>query len=490
MPNRQNMIFYPIGEAGETVRPTKTDSTKPKKRKKPPRAELSEIRFADEFHEKWNGGDQFRWRCENADWRSGRFWNSNVGWVGGDVTINFARDRMANIIEVLCALEPIEEDRKRSVARWCSNNRIAGALTLAASKVGVIAPTELWDADPEVIGLRDATKINLRHGARQPQVPDDLIARALPVLPDPDCPTPALDPVLDHMSGGEPELRTFYQIALGMSMYGHNEAEKAFFWYGAGASGKSTLMSAVLAALGPYGARLNRETLEGETGQHLTFVAQLTGARIAVVAEMEGEDLRTGRFKALVGGDEMMVNRMRQDPVPFRCVATIHAMANPDCLPSLRQIDESIRRRIVIVPAGESVPKADRDPQVKRQMTTEELPGIAQWLLDGAKAYHEHGLTIPARVQEATDMFFIEASPVGRWIKERCEIGPYRAAASHLFIDFSAWYRQMGFRRAPLSMQAWGRALSTMGYERKKSNGKFHREGLRLQTGVETGRAA
>ena len=46
----------------------------------------------------------------------------------------------------------------------------------------------------------------------------------------------------------------------------------------------------------------------------MTFLASLIGCRVAVVSEMEGEDLKTGRFKALVGGDEMMVNRMRQDP--------------------------------------------------------------------------------------------------------------------------------------------------------------------------------
>ena len=323
-------------------------------------------------------------------------------------------------------------------------------------------------------------KVNLRLGSRTAQLRDDLINKSIAAAPDPECPTPALDRVLDRMCGGDRALRDFFQLALGYSLFGHNAEERAFFWHGEGASGKSTLLSAVLAALGDYGARLNRETLEGDKAQHMTFLASLIGCRVAVVSEMEGEDLKTSRFKALVGGDEMMVNRMRQDPVPFRCVATIHAMANPGCLPSLRQVDESIRRRILIVPAGVSVPEGERDPAIKKDMLGDELPGVVHWLVEGAMRYAKDGFTIPTAVREATDRYFAAASPVGRWVGERCEVGPYRAAASDLYLDFAQWFHAMGFHRSAPTMQAWGRTLTGLGYDKAKSHGTVMRDGLRL----------
>ena len=459
------------------------------------RAELSETRFAYEFYDYWThrGFGPFNWRCETSDWRTGRFWfdlqgpGHGVGWVDGDEAIAHMRAHMVALIESLCAEEPGEEIRKRSCAKWCAANRVSGALTIANSLPGIITRPDRWDANPDTLGAPDLGTARLRLGDVTTQNRDELISKCLAVRPDPDCPTPALDCVLDHMSGGNRALRDFYQLALGMSLYGHNAEERAFFWHGEGASGKSTLLSAVLAALGGYGARLNRETLEGERSQHLTFLASLIGARIAVVAELEGEDLKTGRFKALVGGDEMMVNRMRRDPVTFRCVATIHAMANPDCLPQLRVVDESIRRRIVVIPAGASVPAAERDPDIKRRMMGEELPGIMQWLIDGAKRYAVNGFAMPEAVTDATSRFFAEASPIGRWIGERCETGPHRTPATDLYLDFNAWYREMGFRRTRPSMTAWGRTLTGLGYDKVKSHGAIMRDGLRLRYQPEPG---
>lgn len=478
---------------GPKIAEAKT-ANKPKP-KPGPRAELSETKFAYEFFHVWTHGGfgPYNWRVETADWRSGRFWfdlpgaGHGTGWVGGDLAIAHARAYMAASIQSLCADEPSEELRKRAYAKWCSANRISGALTIAASLPGAITPPHEWNANPNTLGAPDMGKIDLRLGVLQVQLRDDLICKSVAVAPDAECPTPALHRVLDHMCGGDKDLRSFYQLALGMSLYGHNAEERALFWHGGGASGKSTLLSGVLATLGSYGARLNRETLEGERSQHLAFLASLRDCRLAVVAELEGEELKTGRFKALVGGDELMVNLMRQNPEPMRCVATIHAMANVDNLPTLRLIDEAIRRRILVVPAGDSVPETDRDPGIKRAILSDELPGLLHWLVQGARRYAREGFAVPTAVLDATDRYFAEASPVGRWVSERCETGPHRTPATDLYLDFGVWWKSMGFRRTPPNMQAWGRTLTGIGFERVKSHGTIMRDGIRLRYQPEPG---
>ena len=114
-------------------------------------------------------------------------------------------------------------------------------------------------------------------------------------------------------------------------------------------------------------------------------------------------------------------------------------------------------------------------------MLGDELPGVVHWLVEGAMRYAKDGFTIPSAVREATDRYFAAASPVGRWVGERCEVGPYRAASSDLYLDFAQWFHAMGFHRSAPTMQAWGRTLTGLGYDKAKSHGTVMRDGLRLR---------
>ena len=437
--------------------------------------EISESLFAFRFAELTvmaNG--QRLWRCLTDDWRTCRQWQAGEGWLSGPEARTLAINEMDALIIGEC------QAAKASAGKWATRKANAAALALAAAYPGVLTLADKWNADADALGLPGARKVHLPTGQIDEMRAADLIDCRAAVMPDRDCPMPNFERVLAHMSGGDDDLAAFYQLALGGSLYGHNEREVAFFWHGDAASGKNTLLLAVLAASGDYGGRINRETLEGDGRQHLTFLNALRGKRLAVTGELEGEDLRAARFKALVGGDELMANAMRQDPTPFQCKATIHAMANPDCLPSLRRIDEAMRRRIVIVPAGESVPEAERDPAVKAGILAAELPGVLAWLLDGAAASIA-GLDRPRAVVEATERYFAEASPVARWVSERCEQGAFEATATELYADFALWWKEVRLPRNPLSMQAFGRALTGLGFERRKTEGRIVRAGIRLQ---------
>ena len=196
-------------------------------------------------------------------------------------------------------------ETNKAPSRLRSANRIAGSLRLAASLPMILTPHEQWDADAYSLGLPDAKKVDLRTGKITAQKRDELISKRTTIAPDASCSTPYLHRVLDHLCGGDLELRTFYLTILGASLFGHNADEYAYFWLGGGGSGKSTLLSAAAETLGEYSTALNRQTLEGGGSQHLTFVASLVGCRMAIVAELEGEDLSVGRFKALTGGDKI-----------------------------------------------------------------------------------------------------------------------------------------------------------------------------------------
>lgn len=443
--------------------------------------EVSESLIAYRFAEavRLANGDSL-WRCLSDDWRTCRRWRKGKGWLSGADARTASVNELDGLIVGICA------EHDSSAGRWAAMAKVRASLSLAAAYPGILTPPEQWNADADYLGLPGARKVNLETGRVEDMHAADLIDMRAAVEPDAACPIPNFLQVVDHMSGGDEELRNFYKLALGYSLFGHNREEIAFFWYGEGNSGKTSLLQAVKRTLGDYGGDMNRETLEGDARQHLTFLNKLRGKRIAVTGELEGEPLNAARFKSLTGGDPIEANAMRQDPELLHFQAVIHGMANPDCLPSLRRVGEDIRRRICIIPAGEEVPKPKRDIAVKAAMLGKEQPGILQWLIDGAVEYsaleqdqRRSGLARPAAVHAVTERYFADASPVARWVHERCRRDG-EAGATELYADFGLWWRDMRLKGSPVSLTEFGRTLTGLGFGKRSSNG-IKRTGISLQ---------
>ncbi len=274
-------------------RPIVEEAKEPsRKADRPPKDEQDEIKLARLFVHRWNHDTEPRFRSKTPDVRDVWFWHDqpanghDAGWTGGHHAQALAMRTMADVFE-----------EAKAPARLRSANRLTGALKIAIAQPNILTVYDRWDADAYTIGLPKAYKIDIRTGKLQHQHRDNLISQRTAVAPNADCPTPYLDRVLDHLCGGDSELRAFYMTILGLSLIGDNGHGRAFFWVGGGGSGKSTLLSAAKNSIGDYGTALNRQTLEGSYNQHMTFVAALIGARMAVVAELEGEDLNVGRFK-------------------------------------------------------------------------------------------------------------------------------------------------------------------------------------------------
>lgn len=442
--------------------------------KSPLKTEQDEIRLGAAFVKKWNGDGQ-RFRSKTADLRDPMFWfekrhnDYDAGWIGGAHAQAIAVHSMSNTFQV-----------EKAPPRLRSASRISGALRLAVATPGILTTQERWDADAYALGISNARKVDIRTGKTLAQHRDDLISLKTSVAPDPDCPTPYLNRVLDHMCGGDADLRRFYLTALGLSVIGDNLHGKAFFWVGGGGSGKSTLLSAAKVALGDYATALNRQTLEGHSGQHMTFLADLIGARMAVISELEGEDLNVARFKALTGQESLQVNRMRRDPVDFTSSATMHVAVNPDHLPRIKIVDDAIRRRVLMVPAGATLPDDQQDPEVKRAVLGDEQPGILAALITAAHHFYLDGqLLLPTPVKIATANYFKAADPVGQWVDERCVAFDGKTEATMLYGNFADWWMSTRQSGTVISMTSWGRAMTKLDFPTRKSGVNF-RQGIRI----------
>src|SRR5262249_60680 len=102
--------------------------------------------------------------------------------------------------------------------------------------------------------------------------------------------------------------------------------------------------------------------------------------------------------------------------------------------PSLRSVDNSVRRRFNIVPFTHK--PTTPDPQLAEKLKVE-WPGILRWCIDGCLAWQAQGLNPPEVVCNATNNYFEEQDLFSRWLEECCEI-ELRKYERHAQL-FSSW---------------------------------------------------
>jgi phage/plasmid-associated DNA primase len=81
--------------------------------------------------------------------------------------------------------------------------------------------------------------------------------------------------------------------------------------------------------------------------------------------------------------------------------------------PALANVDEALRRRLLLIPFEAVIPPNDRDPDLADKLQAER-PAILHWMIEGCLEWQRTGLRPPARVQAATGEYFESANALGR----------------------------------------------------------------------------
>jgi putative DNA primase/helicase len=164
--------------------------------------------------------------------------------------------------------------------------------------------------------------------------------------------------------------------------------------------------------------------------------------------------------KALTGGDPITARFMRQDFFTYRPQFKLFVAGNHK--PSLRNIDDAIRRRLHLIPFTFRPARPDRDLPDKLKP---EWPAILPWAIQGCLEWQRLGLAPPPAVVEATAAYFAEEDAVGRWLEERCRHDANATATTHdLFADWRDWCAQTGEQMG--TEKRFVQALIQRGYER------------------------
>lgn len=279
--------------------------------------------------------------------------------------------------------------------------------------------------------------VELRTGTVREARQADYITKSTAVAPGGDC--PRWMQFLGEITNGDEELQAYLKRVAGYCLTGSTREHVLFFLHGTGANGKSVFVNTLVGIWGDYAVIAPMETfVENHGDRHPTELAKLCGARLVVAQETE-QDRRwaESKIKALTGGDRITARFMRQDFFEF--VPQFKLMIAGNHKPSLRGVDEAIRRRMHLIPFAVTIPVAKRDPRLAETLR-DEWGGILEWAVEGCLEWQEQGLNPPAAVVAATQEYLNAEDSFARWAEEYCEVGAHCwEIGDDLWRSWSTW---------------------------------------------------
>lgn len=449
---------------------------------------------------KWLAWDGRRWREDDTA--------QAVRWAKETISSLFewACEEIARVQKECRALGPDDkEERKRLVEelerfqelqKWCLKSeagpRLGAMLELARSDRPVpVLPAQL-DPNPWLLNCPNGT-LDLAVGELRRHDRGHNITRLCPVAYDPAAPCPAWERFLASVFQGDTELIVFMQRLCGLILTGDVREHILLVLWGKGANGKSTLVNVLLELLGrDYAIKAPPDLLMARKGEsHPTERADLYGRRLVVCSETpQGRRLNEALVKDMTGGEPIRARRMREDFWEFEPTHKVFLCTNHK--PAILGTDEGIWRRIRLVPfevtfwdQADPGKRGARDERLRQDKALPgklrtELPGILAWCVRGCLDWQRDGLTLPQKVQAATNEYRAAEDAVGQFLDECCTVNlGFHCKASALFQRYSRWCETTGEK--PSSQRAFGEALTERGFRRRTSNGTWY-DGLDLKS--------
>jgi P4 family phage/plasmid primase-like protien len=219
---------------------------------------------------------------------------------------------------------------------------------------------------------------------------------------------------LRDVVGDDQDMVDYMQRVCGYCLTGSIKEHAMFFLYGTGGNGKSVFIGVLRGILGDYHTTAPIETFTAHhSSGHPTDLAGLMGARLLTAVETEeGRTWSEAKIKAITGGDEISARFMRQDFFTF--VPKFKLMIAGNHKPSLRTVDEAIKRRLQLIPFNVKFEGKAVDKELPAKLEAE-WPAILRWMVEGCRR---------------------DSTRRKRWLMRRTCISPTRIQSQHgLAID-------------------------------------------------------
>ena len=257
--------------------------------------------------------------------------------------------------------------------------------------------------------------------------------------------------------GSDAEAVETLQEACGYFLTTDTRQQKIFMLVGPKRSGKGTIARVLVALLG-------RSNVGGPTLGSLATnfgLAPLITKPLAIIsdARLSGRSdqaVIVERLLSISGEDVLTVDRKHREPWTGTLPTRFLLLSNE--LPRLADASGAMASRFVMLTLKMSF-YGREDPRLTEKLRAD-LPGILRWCLEGLRRLQERGRFIqPASSAEAIRELEDLGSPVGAFIRDRCELEPgLEITCDHLYDAWKTWCEEQGWKRAS-TRQSFGRDL-------------------------------
>jgi putative DNA primase/helicase len=367
-----------------------------------------------------------------------------------------------------------------------NKNRMDAMLGVAASEPGVSVSASRFDAEKMQLGVENGV-LDFRKApdGKVPSVadlltqgkPDDYISLNTHVPLVAGAKSALWDSYLDTFLP-DPAYRTFVQRVFGYSLLGGNPNRLIIFLQGGTSTGKSTILDAVMKAVGDYAGSVNvgevfREKQDG--GPNPALVNALP-KRIITASEVGQHNyLHADVIKRMTGEDHLSSRVLYSNQIVERRPAFTPIIAT-NSMPTIKDGDAALWRRLLILPFDRQVKHTDA-PTARLTDDPKALEAILLWLVEGLLSFLEHGLapsTWPEQTTNRATEFVAGTSDLQQFLSE-CVVRSENSAVSEakLHSIYSAWCVSEGIvDREVMGKRALRKALKANGIETFEAVGR------------------
>jgi putative DNA primase/helicase len=362
-----------------------------------------------------------RWLLATGTYRwimgqtNGMFWNPKRGIWEED----FANRPLA-IAANVARFDSETAEMSRSLTR------MRAAIVQCRSEVPeLVMPAEEFDNRPFLLAHPNGTTTDLRTGVTSASLPEDYLTKTTAVSPA-EMPTPRFDAFMQQATLEDQSMAEYIRCTLGMALFGFMARELLFMYVGPTGSGKSTLIEIISEALSTDVLHVLSGDIFTPDGLKPNQIADLKGMRLAIINELPDAKASRGRatvdagaFKSLLTNGTVSGRQLFQRTVVYKTTASFIATTNHAL--EIPGGDPAVKRRGIVVPF--MFRPTTPDANLRSNITENELPGILNWVIEGASRMFSASWELPecTAVEEATEKWKQESDTVNDFV-ETCLI--------------------------------------------------------------------
>ena len=330
--------------------------------------------------------------------------------------------------------------------------------------------------------------LNIYTGELQPHSPNFVSLIQYQVEYNPEAKCPIWEGCMsDWMEGEEKEekikmLQQFSGYCLSSSM----TYDKALFLVGDGGNGKSTFVDTIAMIIGSNAvSHIDLESLYGQYGMH-----GLMGKRLNIIEEVHGNYYQSNKLKKVVSGEKVTIDIKYKPQFTFRPQAKFIFAVNQ--MPRVDDTSTATERRICAVLFKNSFKgdKANKGLRSDFGLLAQELSGIFNWMLAGARDLHERqGFVITKEQIKMLSEYRQENSSVEGFIGECLTFVEGNVMSiRQLYDEYKKWCAQDGRKfKANIAftkeMRAYGKRYGNYEFIERQSGHEGSRfEGIAMKT--------